>query len=282
MKPDCLGVVGLNELGGSVAWQAARAGVGRVIGYSRARKNAVAAVRAGAVAEIATSVKRVAQTADFLLIATPVSETVRLLRSLATTISTRSVYCTDLSGVKGPVMKAAHELGLGQWFAGSSVLLELRDEGFAAARPDSFTGQIVYVTPAVGGEQAASEVADFWQRVMGAQPVKVYAERHDRILGWTSHFPQAVASALAKTLVSHGPKGASYGPTALTISGSAASDAVALTDLFLLNRQQLTQALERFGLELRSLESALAKGDRQAVRRWIEVGSNWRKRAGEQ
>ncbi|UCG85416.1 MAG: prephenate dehydrogenase/arogenate dehydrogenase family protein [Gemmatimonadota bacterium] len=281
MKPDCLGVIGLSELGGSVAWQAARAGVERIIGFSRVRKDGVAAVRARAVTEMATSVKRVAEVADLLVLATPVSETVHTLRSLAATIATRSVYCTDLSGVKGPVVKAAVDLGLGERFAGSNVLVARGDGGFSAARPDRFTGQIVYVSPAASDGHAALEVADFWQRVLGLQPVTIDAERHDRILGWTSHFPQAVAAALAKTLASRGPKGITYGPTALAILDSVVSDTEAWADALLHNRQQLTEALEGFGLELRSLESALRRGDRQAVRSWLEAGSNWRKRAVE-
>jgi len=281
MTPDCLGVIGLSELGGSVAWQAARAGVGRIIGYSRARRDSVAAVRAGAVTEMATSVKRVAQTADFLVLATTVSETVRLLRSLATTITTRSVYCTDLSGVKGPVVKAAHELGLRNCFAGSDVLVELGSGGFSAARPDGFTDRVVYVSPVVGGEHAASEIADFWQRVLEAQPVMVDAEWHDRTLGWTSHFPRALAAALARTLASHGPKGVTYGSAALAISDTAPCDAAAWAEIFLHNRQQLVQAVEALGSELRSLKSALLRGDRQAVRRWVEEGSDWKKRVGE-
>jgi prephenate dehydrogenase len=280
VKPDCLGVIGLSELGGSVAWQAARAGVERVVGYSRRRQDGVAAVRAGAVTEIATSVKRVAQAADFVVIATAVPETVRLLRLLATTITARSTYCTDLSGVKVPVVRAAGEAGLSQRFAGSSVLLARDEGGFVAARPGSLTGQIVYVSPTVGGERAAVEVADFWRRVVGAQPVTLDAERHDRILGWTSHFPQAVSTALAKTLGSHGPRGVTYGPAALAMSESASGDAAALADIFLHNRHELARALGAFGSELQALEAILLGGDRAAVRRWIEAGSKWRKRTG--
>ncbi len=40
-----------------------------------------------------------------------------------------------------------------------------------AALPDRFTGAVVYVTPIARGDRAASEVADFWKRVLGAQPV---------------------------------------------------------------------------------------------------------------
>ena len=281
MRPDCLGVIGLCELGGSVAWQAARAGVRRIIGYSRVRKDGVAAARAGAITEVATSAKQVARWADLIVMATGSSKTLSLLRELGSTVTTRSVYCTDLGGVKRPVVNAAARMNLGAWFAGSNALIELGGRGFEAARPDWFQGQIVYVTPVAGGELAAGEIADFWKRIMSAEPVTVDADRHDRILAWISHLPQTVASALATTLASHGPKGVTYGPVALSTTDSAAMDEQEWTDILVQNRDYLAAALDALGSEVRSLQTALADGDREGVRKWIELGSQWRRRAGE-
>ena len=44
----------------------------------------------------------------------------------------------------------------------------------------------------------------FWEQVLEAQPVLIDAAAHDRQLAWTSHLPQAVASALAKALADRG------------------------------------------------------------------------------
>jgi prephenate dehydrogenase len=171
-------------------------------------------------------------------------------------------------------------MNLGDRFAGSNVHLE-RVGGFGAARPDRLEGQIVYVTPVKEGEQAAREVADFWQRVTGAEPVMVEAEVHDRLMAWVSHLPQAVASALAQTLAAHGPRGVTYGPSALSTSAAAVVDDEEWADTMIQNREYLAEVLEALGSEVLLLKTALLQGDREAVRKWIGAGSRWRRRSGE-
>ena len=280
MKPTRLGVIGLGELGGSVAWQAARAGVRSVIGYARDRKDGVTAVKAGAVTEMATSMKGLIKRSEFIVLDASSSETIALLEELAAALEGTRVCCTDLGGVKGAVVQAATRMKLGSHFAGSHPLTEIGHGGFGLARPDRFQDLIVYVTPVPGGDQVAGEVADFWKRVMHAEPVMVGAEVHDRLLGWTSHLPQAVASTLAATLASHGPKGITYGPVARSTSQAAVTDVSAWTDTLIHNRKIVVELLQVFGADLEGLKTALEVGDRQSVSRWLESGSEWR-RSGE-
>ena len=49
----------------------------------------------------------------------------------------------------------------------------------------------------------------FWEEVVEASPILIDATAHDRQLAWTSHLPQSVASALAKTLADRGLAGLS-------------------------------------------------------------------------
>ncbi|UCD23919.1 MAG: prephenate dehydrogenase [Gemmatimonadota bacterium] len=280
MKPLRLGVIGLGELGGSVAWQATRAGVQSVIGYARNRKDGVAAVKAGAVTEVATSLKTLIKRSEFIVIDASSSETIALLDELAVALSGTQVCCTDLGGVKGAVVQAAARLKLEQHFASSHPLTEVGNVGFRSARPDRFEGLVVYVTPVLRGEQVAREIADFWQRVMQAEAVMVDAEVHDQLVGWTSHLPQAAASMLAATLASSGPKGITYGPVALSATNAAVTDAAAWTDALVHNRKVLIELLSSFGANLDGLKTALEAGDRHSVRSWLESGSEWRRRLG--
>jgi prephenate dehydrogenase len=58
VRPSSLAVIGLGAIGGSLAWQARLAGIGRVVGYTPSRGEGVAALRASAVSEIADSPAR--------------------------------------------------------------------------------------------------------------------------------------------------------------------------------------------------------------------------------
>src|SRR5690349_4873552 len=147
MRPDTLGVIGLGAIGGSVAWQASRAGIPRVLGYSPVPAEGVAAVKVGAVTEVATSVHRVAREADLVVIAAPPGASMDQLRAILPDLGARKVWCTDVSSVKGPIARLAEELGLARCFAGSHPLAGTHRTGFQAARADLFTRAIVYVTP---------------------------------------------------------------------------------------------------------------------------------------
>lgn len=277
MRPDTLGVLGLGAIGGSVAWQAARAGTSRILGYSTDAKDGAAALRAGAVTDLVRTPRAVVQQADLIVIAAPPQATLALLGEIAPAAATRENLITDVASVKAPVIAAARALGMATRFAGSHPFAGTHVAGFAGARPDRFREMIVYVTPVAGGERAADEIADFWTRVFEAHPVQLDAERHDELLAFTSHLPQAVAAALAVTLAKEAPSGARFGTGARSTTRLAASSAEMWADVLLLNREPVLAALGRFGASVASLVTALERGDGNAVRVWLDGGAAWRR-----
>jgi prephenate dehydrogenase len=281
MRPETLGVIGLGAIGGSVAWQATRAGIPRVVGYSPVPTEGVAAVREGALTEVATNVQRLVREVDLLVIAAPPGATMELLRTVAPELKRRQLICTDVSSVKGAVVRLAESLGLAAHFAGSHPLAGTHRSGFAAARSDLFARAIVYVTPLAGGDDAAREVADFWHEVLGASPVTMDAEAHDALLAWTSHLPQAAASALAAALASQGPQGVTYGTGARDGTRLAASSVEMWRDVLLLNREPVLRAIEGLEDSLGTLRRALACGDAAALTTWLAGAADWRKGLGE-
>lgn len=278
MYPERLGVIGLGAIGGSVAWQATERGVRRVVGYAADPRDAAAALKAGAVRDVVRNAEAVAQAADLVVLAAPPGAVLELLRELAAGLRDGGPLVTDVASVKTAIVAEAERLGLAERFAGAHPLAGTHRRGFAGARPDLFAGAVVYVTPLAGGATAGDEVADFWERVLGAHPVTVEATRHDAMLAWTSHLPQAVASALAATLAAHGPPGVTYGSGAASTTRLAASSADVWTDVLLLNRAPVLEALRGFGASVEALRAALERGERAALREWLERGGEWRRR----
>jgi len=281
MRPDTLGVIGLGAIGGSVAWRAAQAGVRRVIGYSPVPAEGAAAAKAGAVTEVATNVRGAIRQADLVVIATPPAAALGQLKAIAAELTREGILCTDVSSVKAPIVGLADALGLAEHFAGSHPLAGTHRSGFGAARADLLEQAIVYVTPLKQGEAAAREVGDFWSGVCQAAPVTLDAHAHDRLVAWTSHLPQATASALAAALARSGPAGVTYGKGARDSTRLAASSVQMWSDVLLLNREAALQALEGLEDSLGTLRQALAAGDAAALGRWLEAGARWRKDLGE-
>lgn len=277
MRPDTLGVIGLGAIGGSVALQAARAGIPRILGFSPKPSEGAAAAKAGAITEIASSVRKLIRQSDLVVIAAPPGATLHQLRAHAADFERRAAWCTDVASVKVPMVDLAQALGLATRFAGSHPLAGTHLAGFGAARTDLFHGALVYVTPLKGGDDAAREIADFWSSVLGASPVMIPAPAHDALLAWTSHLPQAASSALALALARSAPPGVSYGTGARDGTRLAASSVEMWRDILLMNREPLLRALDGLDDALGALRHALAQGDPAAVAAWLETGANWRR-----
>jgi prephenate dehydrogenase len=278
VRPSSLAVIGLGAIGGSLAWQARLAGIGRVVGYSPSRGEGVAALRASAVSEVADSPARAVRGAELVVLAVPPSPTLDLIGRLGPSLEPGATL-TDVCSVKAPVMARAAECGLGDRFAGGHPLAGTHDSGFAAARPDRLRGCVVYVceTSSADGARAARGVMRFWEEVLEAQPVLIAAEAHDRQLAWTSHLPQAVAYALARALADRQLGGVSYGAGARDTTRLAASSADLWLDILLQNRDPLVEALASVESQVGDLRRLIATGDRPGLEHYLETAREFRR-----
>ncbi len=276
MRPEALAVLGLGAIGGSLAWQARLAGIPRVIGFSPDGGDGALALKSAAITDLADTPARAVREADLVVIAAPPLATLGLLDTIGGWLRPGAV-ATDVTSIKRAIMARADAAGLAERFAGSHPLAGTHASGFAAARPDLFHGAVVYVTSSVLGTdpRPAREVMDFWAQTLGAQPVLIDADAHDHQLAWTSHLPQAAASALASVLARH--KGVSFGTGARDTTRLAASSAGLWTELMLLNRGEIVSALEELERELSGLRQLVAGGDPMALRGFLERAAAFRR-----
>lgn len=277
MRPDTLGVVGLGAVGGSVAWQASLAGVRRVVGFTPRPREGVAAVRAGAVTDLAPSLRYVVERAEVLVLATPPAVTLSLLPQVRRMLRP-GAYCTDVVPAKEQVVQAARNAGLAGAFAGSHPAIQLRQRGFDAAEPAAFRRALVYVTPAGDDDTQAREIADFWESVLEADPVILDAADHDAIVAWTRHLPQVVGAVLARACAVDGPRGVTYGAEARAVTRPALASVETARDLLLLNREAVLDALDDVETALGGLQHALREGDARALEHWLAQAGAWRRR----
>lgn len=278
MHSDSLAVIGLGAIGGSLAWQARRHGVPRVVGYAPERTDVAQALRAGAITEAADSPARAVRDATLVILATPPGPALALLDELAPAISPAALL-SDVASIKAPVVARAVAAGLGSRFAGAHPLAGTHGSGFAYARPDRLEGCVVYVTPTgvPGGDAAARGIMSFWERVLGASPVLIDAIEHDRRLAWTSHLPQAVASALAKALADRGLSGVSYGPGGRDTTRLAASSPEMWVDILLLNGGPVAEALMNTEAQLAHLRRLIEAQDASGLREFLASAARFRR-----
>jgi prephenate dehydrogenase len=277
VRPSSLTVIGLGAIGGSLAWQARLAGIPRVVGVSASRAEGVQALRTSAITELADTPAKAVRGAELVVLAVPAQVTLELIGRLHSLLEPGALL-TDVCSVKSPVVARATAEGLGDRFAGGHPLAGTHGSGFAAARADRLRGCVVYVceTGSPGGDQAARSVMSFWEQVLEAHPVLIDAAAHDRQLAWTSHLPQAVASALAKALADRGLAGVSFGTGARDTTRLAASSPDMWIDILLYNRAAVVEALEATEHSLADLRSLVAAGDADALRAYLAAAQRFR------
>lgn len=278
MRPNSLAVLGLGAIGGSLAWQARLAGIAHVVGYDPDRSRGVQALKAKAVHDVADTVSRAVAGAELVVLAAPLSGTLALLDQLGSHLAPGALV-TDVASLKAPVVARAQERGLAGRFAGSHPFAGTHVPGWEGARADLLKGALVYVCDTgAGGEPAAREVIDFWASVLEGHPVRIDAAVHDRQLAWTSHLPQAVASALANALAANPElQGATFGTGMRDTTRLAASPPEVWADILLENRGPMGDALRAMEGELSGLRTTLERGDKDALRGWLERAAFFRR-----
>src|SRR5438093_2512110 len=282
VRPQTLGLIGLGAIGGSIARQVKKPGRGdgiTVVGGSPEPAERALAAQQGALDDAPARATDVARVADLVILAAPPAANIAQLDAIPPHLKPGAVV-TDVGSVKRAIVARAEKIGLRARFAGSHPLAGTHRHGFEASRPDLFRGAVVYVTPCQDGEQAVREVVDFWQTVLGAEPVVLAAERHDAQLAATSHLPQVVASLLGDFLARHAPPGASYGPGAADTTRLAASEPQLWTEILLMNRDEILPALRGLEAALGTAERAPEVGDAAALTAWLTRAATWRRRIG--
>lgn len=265
-------VLGLGLIGGSVARGLAARGV-RVAGWDADARTLAAAVGTGVVEALPPGLEGV-ERAEVVVLAVPVLAAGPLLRRLAPLVASARLV-TDAGSTKRSVVRAAEEAGLGARFVGSHPLAGDHRSGWEASREGLFEGARVYLAPCASSSAEAMGLAGALWEMLGARPETVDAAGHDRLLAWSSHAPQALASALARALAGAGVGRAELGPGGRDMTRLAGSSPELWAEVALDNRDELLPALAAVRAELRGLGEALERGDAGALRRFFAEGRAW-------
>ncbi len=190
-----IAIIGLGQIGGSVARALGRVRGWWRIGYDHDASVARAAHAAGAIDEIAGSLADACAGAHLAFLATPVDTLPALVEAAAAALPPGAALL-DTGSTRGPVtraLEAAAERGIRA--VGGHPLAGSEGRGFAASRADLFVGATFSLSPS-GGD--VPEVVLRLIHDLGARPLEVTPERHDAALARTSHLPYLVACALSE------------------------------------------------------------------------------------
>jgi prephenate dehydrogenase len=272
-----LAIVGTGLIGASAGLAAKRAGVDDVSGWDEDPAALEVAMERGAV-EPVESLPEALRGADVALVAIPVAALPAVVHDV---LEAAPADCTvtDAGSTKGSVCAAA---GNDPRFVGGHPICGAEARGAARASADLFEEATWFLTPLAATEPARYRAAHSLAVTLGARPVAIDPDAHDRLVAVTSHLPHALANALLNQAGSSNVDGhdplAAAGGSLRDMTRIAGANPRIWVDIFLENRDALAAALAEHRRRVEQLEAALAGGDAGFLARWIGEASGNRRR----
>jgi prephenate dehydrogenase len=271
-----LAVVGTGLIGASVGLAAREAGIGEVRGWDIDADALATADRRGAV-EAAASLAEAVEGAELALVAAPVAALPAQVGEVLEA-SAAETTVTDVGSTKGAVTGAVTDAR----FIGGHPVCGSEARGPAHASGELFHGATWFLTPVASTEPARYRTLHGFVASLGAVPVAVDPQAHDRLVALTSHLPHALANVVlnqagASRIEGHDPLAAAGG-SLRDMTRVAGANPRIWVDIFLDNAEALALALAEHRRRVEQLERALAAGDAGFLGRWIAEAARNRRR----
>ena len=272
-----IAIVGLGLIGGSIGL-AARALGDEVAVYDSDPAAGAAGVELGAASRVAGTVSDAVADAEIVFVCGPVAD-LPVLVAEALEAAPDGCVVTDVGSTKGRLAAAA---GGDPRFVGGHPVCGSETRGVANARADLFEGATWFLTPGPATDPVCHRAVLRYVSRLGARPVAIDADAHDRLVALTSHLPHALSNMLANQagasrIDGHDPLTA-VGGSFRDMTRVAGANPRIWVDIFLDNRDALLDGLREHGRAVETLTRALEREDAGYLARWIAEASSNRRR----
>ena len=265
-----VGIVGLGLIGGSMA--RAYSAAGHVV----LAHDICAESIEGALAQNAVCGKLTAQNAgecDVIFLAVYPAAAMAWLRVSAPHLNANSVVidlCGTKRGICGTCFGMAREYGF--TFVGGHPMAGTQYSGFENSKNELFRGAPMVIVPPEGCDEAViTRVRELLSPVGFGQITISTAEKHDRIIAFTSQLAHVVSNAYVKSPNAQVHKGFSAG-SYKDLTRVAWLNEQMWTELFMENSDYLTEEIDGIIEALTAYRDAMAAGDAEKLKELLREG----------
>ncbi|MCS6953565.1 MAG: prephenate dehydrogenase [Bryobacterales bacterium] len=271
---DTVAIVGVGLIGGSFALALRAAGYrGRILGVSAPQTLEVALARG--VIDEGLPLEEAVRCADWVYLAQPIERILETLERVGALAGPETLV-TDAGSTKAKIVERGRQCVTRGQFLGGHPMAGKEARGVAHAEAGLFRGRLYLLTPSDPAELETERAREFvaWLERMGARPVVLSPEEHDRLVAFTSHLPQLASTALAAVLEEQ------LGDVALRAAGPGLADATRLAlspfeiwnGILQTNAPRIREALDLYVTMLEKLRDSLEDG---AARSAFETGASF-------
>lgn len=281
MKKTVL-LVGTGLIGGSIALAIRKEHDCFIYGFDINFEQVEKAVSLQVIDEAVRDLEEPAEKADLIILASPVEETKKIMKILASYKLKEKVIITDVGSTKRDIMKLANELWNGDvTFIGGHPMAGSHKTGVESAKAHLFENAFYCLTPQTTTPYEKIEELKKMLKGTNSKFLVLDAEEHDYITGAVSHFPHVIAAALVKQVKKHSDQNPFISMLAAggfrDITRIASSSPRMWKDIVKQNRDNLLDLLDDWIMEMRNVKSILESDENgKAIARYFQEAKDFR------
>ncbi|MFD1849528.1 prephenate dehydrogenase [Oceanobacillus bengalensis] len=273
-------IAGLGLIGGSIAKSLMLSQQNYVIGAD-VNQETLEYAQSNKIIHEACTFDEAVLMADYIILAAPISETIRLLAKLNNTSLTKEVIVSDVSSVKGTIMKAAGELTNERiTFIGGHPMAGSHKKGIEAAKSHLFENAIYVLSPSYRSTPKKVEAMQELLMNTKSKFLILQPEEHDEMTGVVSHFPHLIASSLvhqAKKWQNKHPFLPNLAAGGFRdITRIASSNPELWQDIFYHNRTKLSRLLEEWITEMIDIKERIDNNEKTKIIDYLQMAKQYR------
>ncbi|HEY6779578.1 MAG TPA: prephenate dehydrogenase/arogenate dehydrogenase family protein [Thermoleophilaceae bacterium] len=252
-------ILGVGLIGGSIGLAARERDV-EVIGFGRDQGRLECARELGAIDVAAGSLAQALDGADVCFACAPVGALPEQVEA-ALALAGEECVVSDVGSAKAALSARVRD----SRFVGGHPIAGAETAGVEHARADLFEGAVWYLTPHEQSQGLLYERLHRFVRELGARPLAVDAETHDRLVAVFSHLPHVLANVLAEQgaqrLLEHGEALRQVGPSFRDATRVAGANTTMWADIYRANGEAIVAELRDYGHRLEEAADLLERGE---------------------
>lgn len=269
-----IAIVGLGLMGGSLGL-ALKGHCRELLGIDSEPAAVDMALDQGVVERASTKLESLLPEAEIIILAAPVGAILDLIKNLPVIHPGRAMVM-DLGSTKVKICQALNHLPERFYTIGGHPMCGKETSGLENAEAGLYWGATFVLTPLDRTTTDAKSMAVEIVRTIGARPLWLDPELHDRWTAATSHMPYLISTALA--LATPQEAAPLAGPGFHSTSRLAGSSIQMMQDILTSNRENVLAAVSRFHHSLDEIRSALENGDERSLVELLRRGKAARER----
>lgn len=267
-------IIGLGLIGGSMAIAIKKRGLVQSLLAADTSREALEVAREKNIIDGTVELPAGVSDVNLIILATPVLDAGEILEQISPHLSPGTII-TDVSSTKEQIVKLASSILPGNvCFIGGHPMTGSERNGFTSAKGELFENANYILTPERKTRYVSVVKLKMLLKAIGATPLEMSPNEHDKLISVVSHLPHLIATALVNTLAASSESDRLINLVAGGFRDTtriASSDSRLWQQILLSNRQELIKTLDKFTEIIGKYKEILNNNDEQALLDYLET-----------